>query len=140
VYWFGLELGRHAVVTTLVVPNAISDRFGVRTSPEENAAVVTAIADTPLVLLGQAHSHPLSDVRHSAVDDAETFASFDGAVSVVVPHFGRRGVCVPRCGVYRHLNGAFRPIPAPELRRHLCELPVELDLRPRSARRNDRER
>ena len=58
VYWFGLELGERAMVTTLVVPDADTTRGSIRTSAAANAEALSVITDTPLVLLGQAHSHP----------------------------------------------------------------------------------
>lgn len=130
VYWFGIELGSSAVVTTLVVPNA-DTRWGcVRTSPEANAEALSVIVGTPLVLIGQAHSHPANGVRHSRVDDQETFARFDGAVSVVVPYFGRRGLNLRRCGVHRHISGEFRVVPPSQVGRHIRVLPGEADFRP----------
>lgn len=129
VYWFGLENDQRAVVTTLIVPDAESSTGGVRTSPEANVDAILAIANTPLVLLGQAHSHPGRNVRHSVVDDSETFASFDGAISIVVPYFGRRGFDLNQCGVYRHIAGAFRMLSSKERAEHLTEIPGERDLR-----------
>ncbi len=129
VYWFGIELGTNAVVTTLVVPDA-DTRWGcVRTSPEANAEALSAIVGTPLVLLGQAHSHPAHGVRHSPFDDRETFARFDGAVSVVVPYFGRRGINLRRCGVHRHAGGKFSAVPPSQVGQHIRVLPGEADFR-----------
>jgi len=129
VYWFGIEFGASAVVTTLVVPNA-DTRWGcVRTSPEANAEALSAIVGTPLVLIGQAHSHPANGVRHSRVDDQETFARFDGAVSVVVPYFGRRGLNLRRCGVHRHGGGEFSVVPPSQVEQHIRVLPGEEDFR-----------
>jgi hypothetical protein len=129
VYWFGLEFGTVAIVTTLVVPDA-DTRWGcVRTSPEANAEALSVIIGTPLVLLGQAHSHPAYGVRHSPVDDSETFARFEGAVSVVVPFFGRRGINLRRCGVHRHSGGKFCVVPPSQVDRHIRVLPGEADLR-----------
>jgi hypothetical protein len=125
VYWFGLESGNMSVVTTLVVPDAEARAGCVSTSSEANAEALTALVGTPLVLIGQAHSHPGDDVRHSEVDDRDTFARFDGAISVVVPYFGRSGVNLVRCGVHRHEGGVFRPVRRDEVSRHLVVLPGE---------------
>ena len=129
VYWFGFEFGTSAVVTTLVVPNA-DTRWGcVRTSPKANAEALSIIVGTPLVLLGQAHSHPAHRIRHSSIDDSETFARFEGAVSVVVPFFGRRGINLRRCGVHRHSGGKFGVVPPSKVDRHIRVLPGEADFR-----------
>lgn len=129
VYWFGLEHPTHSVVTTLVVPDADTRRGDVVTSAAANAEVLGAVVGTPLVLLGQAHSHPRSDVRHSLVDDRETFAQFPGALSVVVPFFARDRMDLLRCGVHRHLGGRFVRIPAVHVSAHLRILPGIVDFR-----------
>lgn len=133
VYWFGCELEEIAVVTTLVVPDADTSWGCIRTSPQANAQALSVIVGTPLILLGQAHSHPGSGVRHSPTDDKETFASFDGAISVVVPHYGREGINLEACGIHRHTGGAFRFIEASEISEHIKVLPGEADFRKKKA-------
>jgi proteasome lid subunit RPN8/RPN11 len=129
VYWFGLERGGVSIVTTLVVPDAEARAGCVSTSVEANAEALTAVVGTPLVLIGQAHSHPGDDVRHSEVDDRDTFARFDGAISVVVPYFARGGVDLTDCGVHRHEGGAFHLLRWDEISKHLVVLPGEADFR-----------
>lgn len=129
VYWFGMECDITAVVTTLVVPNANTQYGCIATSPEVNAEALSVIVGTPLVLIGQAHSHPAYKVRHSWIDDRDTFARFEGALSVVVPFFGKRGIRLSRCGVHRFLNGRFRVIGGAEMCEHLRVIPGEKDCR-----------
>lgn len=127
VYWFGLEFADCAVVTTLIVPAADTSGGRVSTSAEANAEAIGQIVGTPLVYVGQAHSHPGWHVDHSQVDDRETFARFDGAISVVVPWFGRYGFVLRDCGVHRHVGGRFRRVePVGE---HLRLIPSLRDLR-----------
>lgn len=133
VYWFGFESEENAVVTTLVVPDADTSWGCIKTSPQANAQALSAIVGTPLILLGQAHSHPGSGVRHSPTDDNETFASFDGAISVVVPHYGRDGINLETCGIHRHTGGAFRFIEPSEISEHIKALPGEVDFRKKKA-------
>ncbi len=127
VYWFGIESAECAVVTTLVVPDADTSDGSIRTSVEANAGAVGVITNSPLVYLGQAHSHPGQYVGHSDVDDHETFARFEGALSLVVPWFGRYGIDLDRCGVYRHLGGRFREVD--DVAKHLRILAGMTDLR-----------
>lgn len=131
VYWFGVELGQAGVVTSLIVPNADTSDGSVRTSAVANAEAVGATIGTPLVLLGQAHSHPGDWVRHSRTDDRETFAQFDGALSVVVPRYGRKGMKLERCGIHRHVGGRYEWIPALRVHEHLRVIPGVVDLRRR---------
>src|SRR5260370_14298661 len=129
VYWFGLQPGDQAVVTTLVVPSADTTGGRVSTSAAANAEALSAIVGTPLVLIGQAHSHPFEYVGHSSVDDRDTFAQFPGAISVVVPFFGREGVDLPTCGVHRHIDGKFRRIRSSQTHKHIRVLPGLADFR-----------
>ena len=133
VYWFGVESGLKAIVTTVIVPAADTRRGNIVTSPAANADAVRVTVDTPLVLVGQVHSHPSRYVDHSGVDDRDTFAQFPGAFSVVVPHFARRGVDLAACGVHRHLEGRFRRLGNEDLDAHLRVLPGSVDLRPESS-------
>lgn len=127
VYWFGFQLAQYSIVTTLIVPDAETFEGGLRTTAEANAEVLNAVTYTPLVYLGQAHSHPGWRVEHSGVDDLQTFAQFNGVISVVVPWFGRYGFQLRDCGVHRHLGGKFRWLH--EVERHLRVLPSQIDLR-----------
>lgn len=129
VYWFGFEFGRQSIVTTLVVPDAETSLGCISTSPEVNAQALSLVVGTPLILIGQAHSHPSHRVRHSWVDDHQTFARFDGAISIVVPYFARRGVNLYRCGVHRHIDGSFKVIKRADLNHHLVVIPGKADFR-----------
>ena len=129
VYWFGMECDTTAVITTLVVPNANTQYGCISTPPEVNAEALSVIVGTPLVLIGQAHSHPGYKVRHSWIDDRDSFARFEGALSMVVPFFGKRGIRLSRCVVHRFLNGRFRVIGCAEMFEHLRVIPGEKDFR-----------
>lgn len=129
VYLFGLHLDHRSVVTTLMVPNADTHWGCISTSANANAEVLRSIVGTPLVLIGQVHSHPGRWVRHSDVDDRQTFPRFDGAISVVVPHFARRGLDLRRCGVHRFVDGVYRKLRTREVHQHLVVIPAERDFR-----------
>lgn len=129
VYWFGIESSHAGVVTTLIVPHAMTNWGCITTTAEDNALVVRSILGTRLVLLGQAHSHPRNHVRHSLIDDRDTFAHFDGAISVVVPFYGRKGINLARCGIHRHIAGKFQIIRPKETRDHIQVIPSTIDLR-----------
>lgn len=51
-----------------------------------------------------------------------------GPISVVVPWFGRYGLRINECGVYRHLGGRFRGVS--DVDAHLRIMPGFADLRP----------
>ena len=129
VYWFGVEQGDSGVVTTLIVPDAETSRGRIRTSAAANAEVVEATIGTPLILLGQAHSHPGRMVQHSVTDDREAFASFPGMLSVVMPHYARGAPDLRKCGIHRILERRFVLLAREEVERHLRLLPSVRDLR-----------
>lgn len=66
------------------------------------------------------------------VDDEESFARFDGAISVVVPWFGRYGLRIGECGVHRHVGGRFARVRDPHA--HLRIFPGFADLRTASGK------
>jgi hypothetical protein len=129
VYWFGFETPVASIVTTLLVPDADVSWGCISTSAVANAQVLTSVVGTPLVLIGQAHSHPGSDVRHSDVDDRQTFPRFEGAISVVVPCFARRKFDLGKCGVHRFAGGQYGLVPGEKVPDHLVVLPGERDFR-----------
>jgi hypothetical protein len=127
VYWFGIDEGHAAVVTTLIVPDADTTDGVIRTSASANADAIGVIVGSSLVYLGQAHSHPGANVGHSHVDDRETFARCDGILSIVVPWFGRYGFNLAECGVHRHIDGRFRRVNNVDA--HIRTVPGLTDLR-----------
>lgn len=129
VYWFGFELAGKSVITSILVPNANTNYGCVSTTAEANAQVLMSVVGTPLVLIGQAHSHPGSIVRHSDVDDRQTFPRFEGAISVVAPYFARRGMDLNHCGVHRFIEGEYRLLKPGKVRDHLVVVPGERDFR-----------
>jgi hypothetical protein len=129
VYWFGFSHELRSVVTTLIVPNAESNGGCISTSSRANAEAVMSVFGTPLVLIGQAHSHPGMEVGHSDVDDRQTFPRFEGAISVVVPHFAKKGIQLEACGVHRFIEGKYRVLKEKDVSDHLVVVPGERDFR-----------
>jgi hypothetical protein len=134
VYWFGIQAREREIVTTLVVPDADTSCGHVQTSAAANAEAMSVMLNTPLVVLGQAHSHPSKRVDHSPIDDRDTFAQFPGALSVVVPFYGRRGIRLAECGVYRHFGGEYQRIKTAGVGEHVRVIPGSADFRNETAR------
>ncbi|SRR6266498_129367 len=139
VYWFGLDQGEQSIVSTLIVPRADVAHGCISTSVAANAEVLRTIVGTPLVLLGQAHSHPGEWVEHSRIDDEETFARFDGMISVVVPFLAKRSTALERWGIHRHVDGRFIRVDVSQIMKHLRVIPGEIDLRLRRKNKKDSE-
>lgn len=88
VLWVGTEQGGRALVKRLVAPRQ-------RTSPshfdvplEERLRIVQELAAGGEKLLAQLHTHP-GPAFHSEADDRLALPRHTGAISIVVPHFGR---------------------------------------------------
>jgi hypothetical protein len=48
-------------------------------------------------------------------------------MSIVVPWFGKNGLNINECGVYRHIGGRFKRVK--DVKQHLVILPALADLR-----------
>lgn len=107
-YWAGRRLGADVIVTTCIVPAARTTWGSFQTSSQTNAKVVMYLASAGLELLGQVHSHPGAHVDHSDGDDERALMPYEGFLSIVVPHYARRGMRpLTRCGVHVFENGWF---------------------------------
>ncbi len=86
--WLG-ERGEHAItVRELYVPQykASSDYFHI---PRMSmAALMNHLREARLMIAAQLHTHPM-EAFHSAADDAWAIVRHAGALSVVIPEFGR---------------------------------------------------
>jgi proteasome lid subunit RPN8/RPN11 len=64
----------------------------------------------------QVHTHPGTDVRMSEVDRAWAIADFPGALSVIVPNFGRDGLAGWRgVGVHERTDHGWRTLSGNQL-------------------------
>lgn len=130
-YLGGLELpGVGAIVAVALAPEAKTSRGSFATDLMANTAVVTALGDLGLVLVGQIHSHPGEWVDHSDGDDDGALVRFEGYWSIVVPSFAARGVRpLSQCGVHVFTRGTFRRLTVEAVNKRVRVLPAALDLR-----------
>lgn len=130
VYWIGPRGLGQRIVTTCVAPGARTTYGSFDTSSASNAQVVVFLAEAGLEMLGQVHSHPGKMVDHSIGDDERAFMPYEGYFSIVVPHFGSRGMLpITRCGVHVFENGQFRRLRDSEVNTGFHILPGFKDLR-----------
>lgn len=129
-YWAGVESLGTWVILLCIRPRASRTRGSFRTTADANAEVIHELAEHRLHLLAQVHSHPDQFVDHSEGDDAGAFMPFENFISIVVPHYGDRGVLpLAQCGVHRMESGVFRRLAKPEVERSLRVVPGVRDLR-----------
>lgn len=117
-YWAGRRVGDDCFVLTCIAPSARTTYGSFDTSSTTNAQVVMYLASVGLELIGQVHSHPSDLVGHSEGDDQRALMPYDGFLSVVVPHYARRGMRpLTACGVHVFERRQFRRLAAAEIER-----------------------
>ncbi len=108
VYWAGIRNSSEVIVTTCIAPNLISSRYGLTIDHLSNYYVVEALSEHQVIHIGQVHSHPFKWVGHSETDNERAAFKVEGLLSLVVPHFCKKGMQpLTRCGVHRFASGQF---------------------------------
>lgn len=125
-YWAGVKSSDAWVVTTLLVPAALTTFGSFEVSPAGNAEVISFLSANGLRLIGQLHTHPGRSVGHSWGDEAGAAHAHENFLSIVIPHFGARGIePLKKCGVHRFENGEFRRLARAEIATAIQWLPTE---------------
>jgi proteasome lid subunit RPN8/RPN11 len=115
-YWAGRRAGGECFVATCIAPAATTTYSSLDTSAHTNAKVVMYLASAGLELIGQVHSHPDRFVDHSDGDDERALMPYEGFLSIVVPHYARRGMRpLTGCGVHVFEKSRFRRLGKPEI-------------------------
>jgi hypothetical protein len=115
-YWAGVKCNETWIVTTLVIPRAHTTLGSFEVSASSNADVVSFLTTTGLKLIAQLHTHPGKSVGHSQGDDFGASLAHENFLSIVIPHFGARGIGLfKKCGVHRFENGSFRRLAPTEV-------------------------
>jgi hypothetical protein len=131
-YWAGVELKDTWLVSTWITPQAHTSRGSFVTSAVANANVISYLSKHRLTLLVQVHTHPGHRVDHSLGDDTGAYMAFEGFLSIVVPHYGQRGILpFSQCGVHRYERGQFLRLHDPVVAQLMEVLPLGVDLRSR---------
>ena len=129
-YWAGRCSSAGPIITTCIAPAAKTTLDSFETSPYTNARVVAYLAGVDLELVGQVHSHPGSFVGHSHGDDERALMPYEGFLSIVVPHYGGRGMMpLTVCGVHVFEGGRFRRMGEAEVESRFRLIDVFTDLR-----------
>jgi hypothetical protein len=95
VLWGGVVEGETLSVRSMFVPEQVGHvtDHGLLVTVDGTALfeVNKALYERGLILVAQVHSHP-TDAFHSDTDDCYPLVTLEGALSVVVPDFGRDGL------------------------------------------------
>ena len=129
-YWAGRRAGGETFITTCIAPAATTTRGSFDTSAHTNAIVVMYLSSARLELIGQVHSHPGRFVDHSDGDDDRALMPYEGFLSIVVPHYARRGMRpLTICGVHVFDKSCFRRLRKPEIETGFHVIDDFVDLR-----------
>ncbi len=88
VFWAGLQANEKTVFTTVLRPSTENFNQKVTVSEKEVGRSSKLARSYGLSLLGQVHSHPGFDARHSEGDDHMITMPYENMLSIVVPNFG----------------------------------------------------
>ena len=105
VLWIGRAQAGTALVQRMIAPRQCNSRIHFDVPLDERLRIVRELADADEKLLVQLHTHP-GPAFHSDADDRLALPRHTGAISVVVPNFGREwDGDLGHVSVNRHLGG-----------------------------------
>ncbi len=121
--------GAPAVATTLVLPHITHSRGHYEITPGDMSRAGRHLRELGLIRLAQMHSHPGGGTGHSEHDDAMAFSRRDGAISIVVPHYGACAPGLADCGIHSCQDGEWQEIGVTAVARYVQVVPSVLDFR-----------
>lgn len=127
-YLDGIESGINlSVVTTLTIPDAKLGRanFSVSATAMNEAGQHLGT----LTRLAQVHTHPTEWVGHSETDDYRAYSHHNGAVSIVLPNYGRGNFSNEEVGIHVCENKIWRELLQSDKKAFLQFVPSLLDFR-----------
>jgi Prokaryotic homologs of the JAB domain len=92
VFWAGRQDGTDQLVAAAIVPRAVHGRGFIHVDANEVGEAAHQARARRLVLLGQVHSHPGADTRHSDADDDLVLMARETMFSLVVADYGDGGI------------------------------------------------
>lgn len=105
VLWGGYLMEGMTAVITVIRPRVEHSRGRVHVDEGAFAAAVQEIRGAGLVLVGQVHSHPGSDTRHSDGDDELIALPTEGLLSIVAPAYGTEFQTLGDASVHQFQDG-----------------------------------
>ena len=87
VLWLGVRSGEEIEIREVFVPEQYAERDFFRIPREAMLALMKHLRKTRYLIAAQVHSHPTL-AFHSMADDRWAIVRHEGALSLVLPHFG----------------------------------------------------
>lgn len=106
----GILFNTIAIATSLIIPNAELSPYNYHVSTHDMIECGELIRADRLQRVAQVHTHPSSNVKHSPYDDENAYSHADNAISIVVPHYGRRGTDIKSCGIHLCMDGKWKQV------------------------------
>jgi hypothetical protein len=128
-YLDGVRLTGGGVVTTFTLPNAALSPGRFAVSADAMSEAGGHLREFRLVRLAQVHTHPKDWVGHSLWDDAQAYSQQVGALSIVLPQYGRRASTLQDAGIHVREESGWRQIRLEEVPSIIQLLPSALDFR-----------
>ncbi len=125
----GIVRNSNSVVTTLTFPDAECGRQNYAISSQAMSQAGQHLFQLALVRLAQVHTHPGRMIDHSPWDDDQAYSQHPGAVSIVVPEYGRRPIALEHTGVHVRTPSAWSRVPTAQVPHVIGLLPSILDFR-----------
>lgn len=117
------------VATTLVLPPVDHSRGHYAISAKDMSRVGRHLRSFDFLRLAQMHSHPAGSTDHSDHDDEMAYSRRDGALSIVVPHYGACAPGLADCGVHHRDADGWRRLAHDEVDEYIVVVPSVLDFR-----------
>jgi hypothetical protein len=117
------------IVTTLTLPNAqlMPGQFSVSSDAMSEAG--KHLRQFRFRRLAQVHTHPSDWVGHSQWDDAHAYSQLPGAISIVLPHFGRGRPAVERAGIHVRTAEGWQQLDPDRVLQYIRVVPALNDFR-----------
>lgn len=102
--WIGRPDGANVRIVRLFVPEQVAqadwDGAWVDLTPHAHYTLTDSLAGDERFYV-RIHAHP-REAYHSARDDENAILTHEGAISIVVPYFGRDPIELEECAIYRY--------------------------------------
>lgn len=110
----GIKTPDCSVVLAFVVPDSIL-KPGNYSIPVDSVLKCAQFMRThKLMRVAQLHTHPSTFVDHSPYDDENAYSHRDGAFSLVIPDYGRRGFNIDEIGFHVCTAGVWERVYPPD--------------------------
>lgn len=128
-YLDGVVLGDDGAVTTVTIPNALLEAGRFRVEPGAMSEAGKHFRKLGLRRLAQVHTHPTDWLDHSRWDDEWAYSQLPGAISIVLPHFGRTRPILGQTGVHLRMDGGWRRLSPDQVPTYVRLVPGLIDFR-----------